>query len=201
MVRLIAGLGNPGTKYRHTPHNVGFEVVDILASRHEGTFRRSRRFRADVATVAVADHKITLLQPATYMNLSGEAVVSYARYHAIEPGEMLVVCDDINLPLGRMRLRRQGSAGGHKGLTSIIQMLGSNEFPRLRIGIDTGEPIEDLTDYVLQPWWGERRRAVEHICGCAADAVERMIAVGLAKASTEFNGRDFLSPGNSPSDF
>jgi len=198
MVRLIVGLGNPGAKYRHTPHNVGFEVLDLLAARHGGDFHTSRRFRADVATATIADRAVILLAPMTYMNLSGEAVVPFARYRAIEPAEMLVVCDDVALPMGRIRLRRQGSAGGHKGLTSIIQHLGTNEFPRLRIGIHSGEPIDDLTDYVLRPWWGEQREAMERVCAGAADAVERLLEVGLTKTAGEFNGRDFLASDDVP---
>jgi PTH1 family peptidyl-tRNA hydrolase len=193
MVRLIVGLGNPGTKYRHTPHNVGFGVLDILASRHRGDFHASRRFRADVAAVTIADREVILLAPTTYMNLSGEAAAPFARYRAIEPAEMLVVCDDVALPMGRIRLRRKGSAGGHKGLTSIIQHLGTNEFPRLRIGIDSGERVDDLTDYVLRPWWGERREAMGRVCERAADAVERLLEIGFAKTASEFNGRDLLA--------
>jgi len=200
MVRLIVGLGNPGAKYRATPHNVGFEVVDILARRHGGEFRPHRRFRVEIATVTLSDREVALLQPMTYMNLSGEAVAPFARYRGIEPGEVLVVCDDIALPIGKIRLRRRGSAGGHKGLASIIEQLGSSDLPRLRIGIDSGEPVEDLTDYVLQPWWGERRRAMERICAKAAEAVERLFEVGLSKAASEFNGRDFLVPDDPMSD-
>ena len=200
MIRLIVGLGNPGSKYRYTPHNVGFEVVDRLADRHHGEFRDSRRFRSAVAAVTIADQNVHLMQPATFMNLSGEAVAPFARYRGIEPGEILVVCDDINLPLGKIRLRREGSAGGHKGLTSIIQMLGNNGIPRLRIGIDAGEPVDDLTEYVLKPWWGERREAMEHICECAADAIERIFGAGFAKAASEFNGRNLLTPDDSSSE-
>jgi len=192
MIRLVVGLGNPGLKYRHTPHNVGYEATDILAARHGGELRHSRRFRAGVATVTIGDRQVTLMQPATYMNLSGEAVVPFARYHEIAPSEMLVVCDDVSLPLGRIRLRQRGSAGGHKGLTSIIQHLGSNDFPRLRIGMDAGEPIDDLVEYVLRPWWGERRGAMEHMCEAAADTVERALAISLPRLMSEINGRDFL---------
>lgn len=192
MIRLVVGLGNPGLKYRHTPHNVGFEVTDILASRHGGTFRFSRRFRAGVATLSLGGREVVLLQPITYMNLSGEAVVPYARYHGNEPGEILVICDEVNLAFGRIRLRARGSAGGHKGLLSIIQHMGLQDFPRLRIGIDAGEPIDDLTDFVLRPWWGERREAMAHVCEAAADAVVRVIESGVAKAMSEINGRDCL---------
>ena len=195
MIRLVVGLGNPGLKYRHTPHNVGFEVVDRLAERHGGEFRASRKYRAELATVAIADREIVLFEPTTYMNLSGEAVVPYARYRGIEPGEILVVCDDIHLPAGRIRVRPRGSAGGHKGLLSIIQHLGTSEFARLRVGIHPGEPVEDLTEFVLRPWWGDRREALERVCDGAADCVERAIPVGLTgKVLSEFNGWDFLTP-------
>ena len=197
-VRLVVGLGNPGLKYRHTPHNLGYEVVDILASRHGGEFRRSRRFRAGVATVTIGKCAIALMRPATYMNLSGEAVAPFARYRAIAPEEILVACDDIDLPIGRLRLRPRNGPGSHKGLISIIEALGSSEFARLRIGTDPGEPIDDLTDYVLTPWWGERREAIEPICTGAADAIERAIEAGLSRAMSEFNGRDFLEPDSAP---
>lgn len=193
MIRLIAGLGNPGAKYRHTPHNVGFEVAEILAERHGGEFRKSRKFRAHAASVAIAGREITLLMPTTFMNLSGEAVVTYARYKSIAPDEMLVVCDDANLPMGKIRLRASGSHGGQKGLASIIHVLGGEDFARLRIGIDPGRPVHDLTRYVLTPWWGETRETMEHVCERAADAVERAIETDLDQAMTEFNGRDLLA--------
>ncbi|MCX8038272.1 MAG: aminoacyl-tRNA hydrolase [Candidatus Sumerlaeia bacterium] len=194
MIRLIIGLGNPGLKYRHTPHNVGFAVTDLLADRHGADFRASRKDRALLAAAQIAGRDVILMQPTTYMNLSGEAVAPFARYHGIEPAQLLVVCDDIALKVGRLRIRARGSAGGHKGLLSIIHHLGTNEFPRLRIGIDAGQPIDDLTEYVLRPFWGETREAVERVCEGAADAVERAVAEGLtAKLLSEFNGRDFLS--------
>lgn len=189
-IRLVVGLGNPGLKYRHTPHNLGYQVVDFLSSRHQGVFRRNRRFRAAVATVTIADCTVALMRPTTYMNLSGEAVAPFARYRAIEASEILVVCDDVNLPTGRLRLRSRGSAGGHKGLASIIEALGSSGFARLRIGIDPDEPTGDLTNYVLTPWWGERRKAMEDICTRAAEAVERAIEAGLSRAMSEFNTRN-----------
>jgi len=194
-IRLVVGLGNPGLKYRNTPHNVGFEVADRLAERHGGGFRSRRKFQAEIGSVEIAGRTIVLMKPITYMNLSGEAVAPFARYHSIAPGEILVICDDINLPMGRIRLRRRGGDGGHKGLASIIAALGSPEFARLRIGIDPGEPIEDLTNYVLTPWWGEVREAMERICATAADAVETALEEGLDRAMSLFNGLDLLERG------
>ena len=193
MIRLVVGLGNPGAKYRGTPHNVGFEVAERLAERHGGAFRLSRRFRADTASVEIAGRVVTLLMPTTYMNLSGEAVVSYARYKSIAPADVLVVCDDANLPVGKIRLRADGSSGGQKGLQSIIDLWGNEEVPRLRIGIHPGETVADLTRYVLTPWWGETREAMAGVCERAADAVERAIETGLDQAMAEFNGLDFLA--------
>ncbi len=194
MIRLIVGLGNPGLNYRHTPHNVGFVVTDLLADRHGAAFRASRKDRALLATAQIAGREVVLMQPTTYMNLSGEAVAPFARCHAIEPSQLLVVCDDVALKVGRLRIRARGSAGGHKGLLSIIHHLGTNEFPRLRIGIDAGEPIDDLTEYVLRPFWGKTRETVERVCEGAADAVERAVAEGLTPGLlSEFNGRDFLA--------
>jgi PTH1 family peptidyl-tRNA hydrolase len=129
------------------------------------------------------------------MNLSGDAVAPYSRYRNIAPEEILVVCDDANLPMGRLRLRSKGSAGGQKGLLSIIQQLHTDAFGRLRIGIDPGEPIHDLTDYVLTPWWGETRESMQIVLEGAADAVEQAVGTGLDATMSEFNGRDFFNPG------
>jgi len=195
-MRLIVGLGNPESKYRHTPHNMGFQVTDLLATRHGGQWRSSRAFHASLANVTIADHELSLMQPMTYMNLSGGAVASFARRRLVEPGEILVICDDAALPLGRVRLRQRGSAGGHKGLLSIVERLGTIEFSRLRIGIATDAVgDEDLSDYVLRPWRGELRKAMEAMCEHAADAVERILSVGEAKAMTELNGQKFLEWG------
>jgi PTH1 family peptidyl-tRNA hydrolase len=193
MIRLVVGLGNPGIKYRNTPHNVGYEVVEMLADRHRGDWRESRRFRAALAQIEINDHPVLLAEPLTYMNLSGEAVAPLVRYHNIELPEILVVCDDVNLAMGRIRLRPDGSHGGQKGLLSIIQALGSTEFPRLRIGIDSGEPIHDLVEYVLTPWWGEARESMRIVCDRAADAVERVITTNLKLVMSEYNGRDFFA--------
>lgn len=194
MIRLVAGLGNPGAKYRHTPHNIGFEVAEILAERHGGEFRANRKFRADLAEVAIAGRGVTLLMPTTFMNLSGEAVVTYARYKSIPPDEMLVICDDANLPMGKIRFRAGGSHGGQKGLASILSHLGADDFARLRVGIDPGQAISDLTRYVLTPWWGKAREAMEHVCERTADAVERVLETDLDRAMAEFNGQNFLEP-------
>lgn len=194
---MIVGLGNPGARYRDTPHNLGFRVVDLLADRHGGRWRASRRFRADLATAELAGHEIPLMKPTTYMNLSGEAVGPFVRHHAIEPCRMLVICDDIDLPIGQIRIRRRGSGGSHKGLISIIAALGSEDFPRLRIGIDPGEPIGDLTDYVLTPLWGNAREAITRVCTVAADAVELAVEAGLEQAMSRFNRRDLLAENSS----
>jgi PTH1 family peptidyl-tRNA hydrolase len=193
MIRLIAGLGNPGARYRHTPHNVGQDIVDILAERHGGQFRADRRFKGELAEVRIADQPVTLVIPTTYMNLSGQCVVPAANYRNLEPEEILIVCDDADIPMGRIRFRKQGSHGGQKGLLSVIQTLGTNEFPRLRIGIDPGEPIHDLTQYVLTPMWGEVREEMQHVCERAADAIERAVETDIGTAMNEFNGVDFLS--------
>ena len=194
MFRLVVGLGNPGAKYRNTPHNVGFEVAEILAARHGGTLCESRRFRCALAEIAIDDAPVVLMEPLTYMNLSSEAVGHYMRYHNMGIEELLVVCDDVNLPVGRLRLRAGGSHGGQKGLLSIIQALGSQEFARLRIGIDPGAPIDDLTAYVLTPWWGEAREEMALVCDRAADAVECAVRSGLRESMTRYNGRDVLEP-------
>src|SRR5262245_38137606 len=144
-MKLIVGLGNPGAEYVGTRHNLGFEVVDELARRWTARLKPWRSI-ADLAVVT--DRGVLLAKPKTFMNLSGDAVGRMASDHRREPGDMLVVVDEINLPLARLRARRAGSAGGHNGLKSVIEQVGS-EFPRLRIGVGRGDQRRDLVDHVL----------------------------------------------------
>ena len=190
---FIAGLGNPGKKYDGTPHNLGFEVADILARRGGLSFQPSRKISALIAEGMLEGEKIALLKPMTYMNLSGDAVYSYFSYHSLGLEEMLIVTDDINLPLGRMRMRSGGSHGGHKGLLSIIQRMGTDQFPRLRIGVDPeNRTIHDYVKFVLSPFHPEDRELVEHMKELAADAVEHWIREGLDSAANLFNRKDLL---------
>jgi peptidyl-tRNA hydrolase, PTH1 family len=187
-LKLIVGLGNPGRRYRETRHNVGFAVVDGLADRHATTFEpapadaliaRARRLGPDGAL---------LVKPLTMMNLSGFAVSQLARYYRVEPGDILVVADDVNLPLGRLRARPRGSAGGHNGLRSIIEQFGSIEFARLRVGVGRGDPRRDLADHVLAGFDADERPAVDEAIARAADASELFAAAGIEQVMNRFNG-------------
>jgi len=185
-MKAIVGLGNPGAEYVATRHNVGFEVVDELARRWQVKLKKWRK----VGTLALAkDHDALLMEPATFMNLSGEAVLSVGSFYKVNLADWLIVVDDVNLPLGRVRMRKMGSAGGHNGLKSVIHHLGP-DFARLRIGVGRGDPKWDLADHVLARFEPEERRSVEEAIGRAADAVETFVSEGIEPAMNRFNARD-----------
>jgi PTH1 family peptidyl-tRNA hydrolase len=185
-VKLIAGLGNPGPRYRETRHNVGFEVLDELAARARVAFGTGP---ADALVARVRDpgRDTLLAKPLTFMNLSGRAVGELARYYRIDVGDLLVVTDDVNLPAGRLRLRRGGSAGGHNGLKSIIDCLGSDAFPRLRVGVGRGDTRRDLADHVLARMAPDERDTLREAALRAADACEMFITEGIDAAMNRFN--------------
>ncbi len=187
-MRLIVGLGNPGPAYAGTPHNLGFDVADILAREAGLSFRPVRSLDGLLAEGALAGHNTALLKPTTYMNLSGECVARYFRYHPLEQADLLVIGDDINLPLGRLRFRADGGPGGHKGLLSVIERLGSDTFPRLRLGVrPLNRPIMDQVKFVLSPFHPDDRPAVDEMRARAADAVVCWIRDGLSRAAGLFN--------------
>ena len=184
---LIVGLGNPGEKYERTRHNVGFLVVDALAERL-GVPVQKLKHRALTNTVRLAGQKALLMKPVTFMNLSGEAVGDAARFYKIPPERVLVISDDTALPLGKLRLRKGGSAGGHNGLKSIIQHLGTDQFPRLRLGVgEKPRPDYDMADWVLGRLQGEDWKAMEAAVDRAADAVECVLSQGVDAAMNRFN--------------
>ena len=184
---LIVGLGNPGEKYERTRHNVGFLVVDALAERL-GVPVQKLKHRALTNTVRLAGQKALLMKPVTFMNLSGEAVGDAARFYKLPPERVLVISDDTALPLGKLRLRKGGSAGGHNGLKSIIQHLGTDQFPRLRVGVgEKPRPDYDMADWVLGKLQGEDWKAMEAAVDRAADAVEHVLAHGVDAAMNRFN--------------
>ena len=185
-MKLVAGLGNPGRQYAGTRHNVGFEVIDELTRRH--------RVGLEAAPVDAVIGKwrregeiVLLVKPLTFMNLSGEAVGGLMRYFKIDAGDVMIVADDVNLPLGRLRVRGSGSEGGHNGLRSIAQHLGTMDYPRLRIGVGRGDTQRDLAYHVLAMFAPEEQPEVEHAVTRAAEAVESFVTDGLAKTMSVFN--------------
>ncbi|MFN8065776.1 MAG: aminoacyl-tRNA hydrolase [Vicinamibacterales bacterium] len=182
-MKAIVGLGNVGREYAGTRHNVGFEVIDEIARRW-GVALRPWKSVADVAVASGRD--AVLVKPLTFMNRSGEAVSRVAAFHKLQPSDVLVIVDEVQLPVGRLRLRRSGSAGGHNGLKSIIQHVGA-EFPRLRIGVGRGDPKWDLADHVLSRFARDEHEAVAEAVGRAADAAEVFAADGVEVAMNRFN--------------
>jgi PTH1 family peptidyl-tRNA hydrolase len=183
---LVVGLGNPGAEYARTRHNVGFRVVDEVARRHGLGFRRAR-YRAQEASGALGRVPVRLLKPQTYMNDSGFAVNRAAQFHRIPVERILVVHDDIDLPLGRLRLRQGGSSGGNNGVKSVISHLRSDGFHRLKIGVGRPRP-DDAIDHVLSPFRADEAPLIGSALERAADAVEVYLADGPAAAMNRFNG-------------
>lgn len=188
-VKLIAGLGNPGPKYRGTRHNVGFDVIDELGRRRALVFV-SGPGNAVVAKERQLGEGALLAKALTFMNLSGEAIAELIRYYRLAPVDTLVVADDVNLPLGRLRARARGSHGGHNGFKSIVDCLGTTEFPRLRIGVGRGDPERDLADHVLARFDPAERPDVEAAIARAADAAELFVTEGIDAVMNTFNPED-----------
>ena len=185
---LVVGLGNPGEKYENTRHNVGFLTVDELAERARVPVQKLKH-RALTNTLEVGGVKVLLMKPVTYMNLSGEAVGEAARFYKLPPERVLVISDDVSLPLGKLRIRKGGSAGGHNGLKSIIQHLGTDQFPRIKVGVgQKPHPDYDMADWVLSKFAGEDLKTITEAIRKAADAVECLIQEGPDKAMNRFNG-------------
>ena len=185
---LVVGLGNPGDQYEHTRHNVGFAVADELAERCRVPLQRLK-FRALTNTVTLGGQKVLLMKPVTYMNLSGEAVREAAAFYKVPPEHILVLSDEVALPPGKLRVRKGGSAGGHNGLKNIIAHLGTDQFPRIRVGVgQKPHPDYDMADWVLGKPQGEDKKAVEAAVVRAADAVECLLAKGPEEAMNRFNG-------------
>ena len=187
---LIAGLGNPGRKYEHTRHNVGFDVLDILYDKTENPspekFKKSTAMRG-----LLCGHKVMLLKPLTYMNLSGEAVREASDYYHIDTaGALIVICDDINLPAGTVRIREKGSDGGHNGLKDIIRHVGHTGFIRVRVGVgDRADRREDLADHVLGHFTGQEKKEMDEAMEKAAEAVCCILTDGVSRAMNLYNTR------------
>lgn len=175
-IRLIAGLGNPGAKYEDTRHNAGFWFVDRVASRHGGALRNESKFHGHLARVCVSGFDVRLLQPMTFMNRSGQSLVAVARYFDIEPAEILVVHDELDLPPGQVRVKQGGGHAGHNGLRDIMSALGSKDFWRLRVGIDHPGDRNRVVDYVLNRPGKDEFNAIEDCLDDAEAALPDMLA-------------------------
>lgn len=185
---LIFGLGNPGSEYADHRHNVGVQVVDALARVHDVVFSREKGAKAHVAKASIRGRSVLLAKPKTFMNQNGRAASRLCRHHQIPPERMLVVYDDLDLPLGRLRLRPEGGSGGHRGMRSIIDSLGTHAFPRLRVGIDRPPGRMDPAEYVLQPFAEDELTCLKAVLERAVAAVECWLAEGIVAAMDEFNG-------------
>jgi PTH1 family peptidyl-tRNA hydrolase len=187
-LKLIAGLGNPGREYRDTRHNVGFMIVDEIARRHGLSWAMAPSQVPDAfVTKKYGTEPLLLAKPLTYMNRSGDAVAALARYYDIAPADLLIVIDEAALPFGKLRVRARGSAGGHNGLKSIVERLGTQEFPRLRLGVGRGDGRRDLADHVLATFEPEERTELESVIARAADAAGMFAVDDIFKVMNVYN--------------
>jgi PTH1 family peptidyl-tRNA hydrolase len=188
--KLIVGLGNPGSKYEQTRHNIGFEVVDVLARYWQVSWQNNPRFQGMFTeTRSPMGDKIFLLKPTTYMNHSGQAVRAVMDWYKLTPESILVIYDDLDLPVGRLRIRLSGSAGGHNGMKSIIAHLNSQKFPRLRVGISKSSPEKETISHVLGRFTLTELPLIQEVLNLAVDAVELSLKQGIEKAMNLYNNR------------
>jgi len=193
---LVAGLGNPGEEYAATPHNLGFLVVDRLAARH-GIRLTRKECQALIGQGSIGGKTVLLAKPQTYMNLSGVAIKPLMLKNEIQPGELLLVYDELDLPWGSLRIKPKGSAAGHNGVTDVIAKIGTQEFPRIRLGVHPGDPLPSGKDYLLSRFTRQQTETLDAFIDLAADATESIIAEGVEKSMTKFNRR---SQGSTPTE-
>jgi len=185
-MKMIVGLGNPGRKYEGTRHNVGFVVLARLGARF-GDGKVKGRFRGETMDASVGGEKVLLLSPLTYMNLSGESIGQAKDFFKLQNDDILIICDDFNLPLGKLRFRAKGSAGGQKGLASAIRRLGGDEIPRLRIGIGPPPDNWDVADYVLSKFAKKEREEIQLTIDKAAEAAADWVQLGVGECMNRYN--------------
>jgi PTH1 family peptidyl-tRNA hydrolase len=185
-MKVVVGLGNPGTKYHGTRHNVGYAVIDSLAA-GSGVGRFQERFQAEIGEWLTAGEKVLLVKPTTFMNLSGRSVRQVLDFYQLEADQLLVVCDDVNLPLGKLRFRAKGTHGGHNGLRDIQNHLGGTGYARLRIGVDAPGQ-DDMVDHVLGRFKAGERKVIEDAVGTAAQGVELWVREGVQECMNKYNG-------------
>jgi PTH1 family peptidyl-tRNA hydrolase len=185
---LIVGLGNPGTRYTNTRHNVGFRALDRLAGKHGLSFSKTEH-RAQVASGSINGFKVLLAKPQTFMNVSGDSVAPLAHFYKIPPERIVVTCDDLDIPLGALRIRASGSSGGQNGLKHILQRLGTQEIARVRIGIGRPPGRQDPADYVLTPFRGDDEILAAEVIDRAVLAIETWLKDGIELAMTRYNGK------------
>ena len=184
---IIAGLGNPGKKYEHTRHNVGFDVMDVLAEKYNIRMDE-KKYKAICGKGMIGSEKVVLVKPQTFMNLSGESIAEAVNFYKVDPAsELLVIFDDISLAPGRIRIRKKGSAGGHNGIKNIILHLGTEVFPRIKVGVGEKPKGWDLADYVLGRYSAEDRKIIDEAQKEAADAVKLMVTDDVRGAMNRYN--------------
>ncbi len=195
-MKIVAGLGNPGREYESTPHSIGFEVAEAVAREMGAAFRRSPSFKGELAEGRFAGGKVLVVKPMTFMNLSGDCVAPVVKYHNATASDLVVVSDDIDLPVGRIRIRRGGSAGGHNGLKSIIERLGTPDFIRLRIGVGRDRSDRrEVIGHVLGKFDPETRSQMDaKVIPAAVSALEQILSEGPDAAMNRWNGQSVLDP-------
>lgn len=191
--KVIVGLGNPGAQYANTPHSVGFEVLDLIAAQCGVSWEEKRQFKCLMAKAIFAGEGVLLVKPQTYMNLSGDSVAPVVRYHNATAADLLVVQDDIDLAVGKLRIRKAGSCGGHNGIRNIIERLGTPAFTRLKIGV--GKDRSDVVGHVLGKFDPETRRTIDLVVAKAVKAAESVLRDGPDRAMNAFNGFDAKNAG------